>query len=97
MTKAIQQSVKFKASPETLFDMYLDSKKHSAATGAPGENQPESRREIHAVGQSTERPEPADCAKYNDRPGVARESLEVIRSGFDPDSAFYQGTGRRTD
>jgi activator of HSP90 ATPase len=35
MTKAIQQSVKFKASPETLFGMYLDSKKHSAATGAP--------------------------------------------------------------
>ncbi len=35
MTKAIQQSVKFKASPEALFNMYLDSKKHSEATGAP--------------------------------------------------------------
>jgi hypothetical protein len=33
MTKAIQQSVKFKASPAELFEMYLDSKKHSAATG----------------------------------------------------------------
>jgi activator of HSP90 ATPase len=33
MTKAIQQSVKFNASAEELFEMYLDSKKHSAATG----------------------------------------------------------------
>jgi activator of HSP90 ATPase len=35
MTKVIQQSVKFKASPEELFTTYLDPKKHSAATGAP--------------------------------------------------------------
>ena len=33
MTKAIQQSVVFKASPHTLYEMYMDSKKHSAATG----------------------------------------------------------------
>jgi activator of HSP90 ATPase len=33
MTKAIQQSVKFSAPPEKLFEMYLDSKKHSQATG----------------------------------------------------------------
>jgi len=33
MTKAIQQSVKFPAPPEKLFGMYLDSKRHSAATG----------------------------------------------------------------
>jgi activator of HSP90 ATPase len=35
MTKAIQQSVEFRASPEQLFEIYLDSKKHSEATGAP--------------------------------------------------------------
>jgi activator of HSP90 ATPase len=35
MTKTIQQSVKFKASPETLFEMYIDSRKHSKATGMP--------------------------------------------------------------
>ncbi len=35
MTKAIQQSVEFKASPATLFEMYVDSRKHSKATGAP--------------------------------------------------------------
>jgi activator of HSP90 ATPase len=35
MTKAIQQSVEFNASPNTLFETYMDSKKHSAATGAP--------------------------------------------------------------
>jgi len=33
MTRAIQQSVVFKASPHTLYEMFMDSKKHSAATG----------------------------------------------------------------
>jgi activator of HSP90 ATPase len=35
MTKTIQQSVKFNASPETLYEMYMDSRKHSASTGSP--------------------------------------------------------------
>ena len=35
MTKAIQQAAKFYARPEVLFEMYMDSKKHSEATGAP--------------------------------------------------------------
>jgi activator of HSP90 ATPase len=35
MTKAIQQSVEFDVSPETLYEMYIDSKKHSLATGGP--------------------------------------------------------------
>ena len=34
MSKTILQSVKFQVSPETLFEIYMDSKKHSAATGA---------------------------------------------------------------
>lgn len=34
MTKPIMQSVTFKASPEELFALFTDSKKHSAATGA---------------------------------------------------------------
>jgi len=33
MTRVIQQSVQFLAPPEVLFEMYLDSKKHSEATG----------------------------------------------------------------
>jgi activator of HSP90 ATPase len=33
MTRAIQQSVRFPVSPKELFETYLDSKKHSAATG----------------------------------------------------------------
>ena len=33
MTNAIQQSARFAAPPHALFEMYLDSKKHSAATG----------------------------------------------------------------
>ena len=35
MTRAIQQSVEFRVSPEELFEIYLDSKKHSAATNTP--------------------------------------------------------------
>ena len=35
MTKAIQQAVEFDASPKTLYEMYIDSAKHSKATGAP--------------------------------------------------------------
>jgi activator of HSP90 ATPase len=35
MTKTIQQSVKFNASPEALYEMYMDSRKHSASTGMP--------------------------------------------------------------
>jgi activator of HSP90 ATPase len=34
MTPTISQRVKFSAPPETLFEMYMDSKKHAAATGA---------------------------------------------------------------
>ena len=33
MTKPIVQSVTFKASPEELFSIFTDSRKHSAATG----------------------------------------------------------------
>jgi activator of HSP90 ATPase len=35
MTKAIQQAVEFDAAPKTLYEMYIDSAKHSKATGAP--------------------------------------------------------------
>lgn len=34
MSKTILQSVKFKVSPKTLFELYMDSKKHSEVTGA---------------------------------------------------------------
>jgi hypothetical protein len=33
MTKAIRQSVRFATTPAKLFEMYLDSKKHTTATG----------------------------------------------------------------
>ena len=35
MTPVIQQSVRFRTSPNTLFEMYLDSRKHSKSTGLP--------------------------------------------------------------
>lgn len=35
MTPAIQQSVEFGVPPEMLYELYMDSKKHAQATGAP--------------------------------------------------------------
>ena len=35
MTRTIQQRAEFPASPEKLFEMYTDSKKHTGATGMP--------------------------------------------------------------
>jgi activator of HSP90 ATPase len=35
MPPAIQQHVEFSASPNTLFELYLNSRKHAAATGVP--------------------------------------------------------------
>jgi activator of HSP90 ATPase len=35
MTAIIQQSVRFRTSPQTLYELYIDSRKHSRATGAP--------------------------------------------------------------
>lgn len=35
MTGAIEQRVTFRAMPRELFELYIDSKKHSAATKAP--------------------------------------------------------------
>ncbi len=35
MVKTIVHKVKFKAAPAKLYDIYMDSKRHSAATGSP--------------------------------------------------------------
>jgi activator of HSP90 ATPase len=35
MTPVIQQSVLFRTSPQVLFDLYLDSRRHSLSTSAP--------------------------------------------------------------
>lgn len=35
MTDAIQQSIEFEASPKALYDLYMNSAKHTKATGAP--------------------------------------------------------------
>lgn len=35
MTPAIEQSVTFKSTPAELYQLFMDSAKHTAATGAP--------------------------------------------------------------
>ena len=52
MTKTIVQSVKFHATPEELFELYLDAKKHSAATGAPVKISRKVGGAFHAFGGS---------------------------------------------
>ena len=67
MTKTIQQTVMFNASPDELFDVYVDSKKHSAAGGSEGAAEAlaeylgaEDRREhlAHGLGDDLARVEP---------------------------------------
>jgi activator of HSP90 ATPase len=50
MTPAILQHVKFHASPKILFEMYMDSGKHAAATGAPAKMSRKIGGEWHAHG-----------------------------------------------
>ena len=35
MTPIIQQTVRFRVTPKVLFGLYVDSRRHSASTGAP--------------------------------------------------------------
>jgi activator of HSP90 ATPase len=35
MTRAIEQTARFKSTPADLYELFMDSDKHSAATGAP--------------------------------------------------------------
>ena len=76
MTKAIQQSAHFAAPPEELFEMYLDSKKHSEATGGIARTQ--SRRQVYGLARSAGRPKHLDRAKKIHRANVAGHSLAAI-------------------
>jgi len=52
MTDAIQQSVEFEASPKTLYDLYMNSAKHTKATGAPAKISPKVGGTFTAWGKS---------------------------------------------
>ncbi len=54
MTQAIQQSVRFRATPQTLFNMYLDSRKHTESTGAPAKLSKKEGRSFSAFGGKIE-------------------------------------------
>lgn len=49
MTPPIWQSVTLNASPEELYETFLDSKKHAAVTGAPNKDRSEGWRALHGV------------------------------------------------
>ena len=52
MTPVIQQRVFFRASAQTLFDLYLNSRKHSLSTGAPATVSRKAGGEFKAFGGS---------------------------------------------
>ena len=79
MTKPIVQSVTFKASPEELFEIFTDSKKHSAATGAKA---------------STSAKAPGD-SRPHDRPSLASLPLEGLRPRLNSGLELFQDAGRR--
>lgn len=63
MTPAIQQSVEFGVSPETLYELYIDSKKHSRATGAPAKMSRKAGGTFTAFGRTAQGQEPAGGSK----------------------------------
>jgi hypothetical protein len=95
MTKPIQQSVKFNASPKALCEMLMDSKKHSAATGGAARI---SRRADgnSAPGTACSRPEPAARPEPPDRAGLALLQFPIVGSGLHPRPLLQQeGSGTR--
>ena len=54
MTPIIQQSVRFRTTPQALFDLYMDSKKHSRSTGAPARVSRKSGSKFTAFGKQLE-------------------------------------------
>jgi hypothetical protein len=49
MTPVIQQSARFRISPEALFDLYLDSRRHSLFHWRPRCHQPQGGRKIQGI------------------------------------------------
>ena len=94
MTKAIQQSVKFKASPAELFEMYLDSKKHSAGTGGLAKISRKVGGKFKAWGNQLSGrnlliiPNTMIVQAW-------RKSLETIRPRFNPGPPLQQSARRR--
>ena len=95
MTKPIVQSVTFKASPEELFAIFTDSKKHSAATGGKGSVSAKAGAKFTAWDGMLLREEPAGRSRPDDRTDLARFSLEGLRPRLDPDPELFQGSKRR--
>ena len=54
MTAVIQQRVRFRTSPQALFDMYLNSRRHSLSTGAPATISREAGGKFKAFGGQLE-------------------------------------------
>ncbi len=54
MTPVIRQRVRFRASPRALFDLYLDSRRHSLSTSAPATISRKAGGKFKAFGEQLE-------------------------------------------
>lgn len=84
MTKPVHQSVLFRARPEDLFDIYLDSKKHSASTGAPARMSRKVGGTFTAWGGQLRGRNLLIIPGADDRPGMAGNALETDGSRLRP-------------
>ena len=95
MTKPIVQSVTFKASPEELFAIFTDSKKHSAATGGKASVSAKAGAKFTAWDGMLSGKNLLVDSRPDDRTNLARFSLERLRSRLDTDPECFQGAKRR--
>ena len=95
MTKPIVQSVTFKASPEELFEIFTDSKKHSAATGAKASVSAKAGAKFTAFEGMLSGRNLLVIPRPHDRSSLARLPLEGLRPRLNSDFELFQGAGRR--
>lgn len=87
MTKAIQQSVRFAAPPTTLFDIYLDSGKYSAATGGKATMSRKAGGKIEATLAPADEVHDFEAVTRFDRsllPADARQNVQIALDGHTP-------------
>jgi hypothetical protein len=96
MTPVIQQSVRFRTSPQSLFDMYLDSRKHTRSTAAPARISRKTGGKFTAFGRKLEGKNlliiPGKQIVQFWR-ATHSEEWRLVHLGAD----FQQGRGRSTD
>ena len=96
MTRVIEQVVTFnKVTPAELYELFMDSAKHTAATGMPAKIDRKANGKWSAFGgMILGRNLMFQCRAGLDRMGLALVRLEEGRSGFRPDPSLCKNSRR---